>query len=67
MPAACAVRVPREAPLEKLCGLACGVSTGLGAAMVRAEQFPASAGDQCRDCDFHSICPIQGAGSVTAR
>ncbi|MEZ5091656.1 PD-(D/E)XK nuclease family protein [Nocardioides sp.] len=37
------------------------------AAMVRAEQFPASAGDQCRDCDFHSICPIQGAGSVTAR
>ncbi|HPG27664.1 MAG: alcohol dehydrogenase catalytic domain-containing protein [Spirochaetaceae bacterium] len=37
VPAACAVRVPREAPLEKLCGLACGVSTGLGAAMVRAE------------------------------
>ena len=37
IPAAAAVRVPRSAPLEKLCGLACGVSTGLGAAMVRAD------------------------------
>jgi len=37
IPAAAAVRVAPEAPLEKLCGLACGVSTGLGAAMVRAD------------------------------
>ena len=37
VPATCAVRVPQEAPLEKVCGLACGVSTGLGAAIVRAE------------------------------
>ena len=31
VPAAAAVRVSPDAPLEKLCGLACGVSTGLGA------------------------------------
>jgi RecB family exonuclease len=37
------------------------------AALVRAERFPAIAGDHCRECDFTSICPIQGAGSVTAR
>jgi Zn-dependent alcohol dehydrogenase len=42
VPAACAVRVPQDAPLEKLCGLACGVSTGLGAAMIRAEVEPGS-------------------------
>jgi superfamily I DNA/RNA helicase/RecB family exonuclease len=39
----------------------------LAAAHVRAETFPAVAGDHCRDCDFRSICPIQGAGSVTSR
>jgi hypothetical protein len=37
------------------------------AALVRAETFPAVAGDHCRDCTFVSICPIQGAGSVTSR
>ncbi|HET8665909.1 MAG TPA: ATP-dependent DNA helicase [Nocardioides sp.] len=37
------------------------------AALVRAESFPAVAGDHCRDCDFRPICPIQGAGSVTSR
>jgi hypothetical protein len=39
----------------------------LAAALVRAESFPAVAGDHCRDCDFRPICPIQGAGSVTSR
>ena len=39
----------------------------LAAALVRAERFPAVAGDHCRDCDFRSLCPIQGAGSVTSR
>ena len=37
------------------------------ASLVRAETFPAVAGDHCRDCDFRSLCPIQGAGSVTSR
>ena len=37
------------------------------AGLVRAETFPAVAGDHCRDCAFSSICPIQGAGSVTSR
>ena len=37
------------------------------AALVRAETFPAVAGDHCRDCDFVPICPIKGAGSVTPR
>ena len=37
------------------------------ASLVRAETFPAVAGDHCRACDFVSLCPIQGAGSVTAR
>jgi hypothetical protein len=37
------------------------------ASLVRTETFPAVAGDHCRACDFVSLCPIQGAGSVTAR
>jgi RecB family exonuclease len=37
------------------------------AALVRAENFPAVAGDHCRECDFVPICPIKGAGSVVAR
>jgi RecB family exonuclease len=37
------------------------------ARLVRAESFPAIAGDHCRECDFRSLCPIQGAGSVTSR
>ncbi|HET8960678.1 ATP-dependent DNA helicase [Nocardioides sp.] len=36
------------------------------AALVRAESFPARAGDQCRECDFVPICPIKSAGAVTA-
>jgi RecB family exonuclease len=35
--------------------------------LVRAETFPAVAGDHCRDCDFKPMCPIQGSGSVTQR
>ena len=37
------------------------------AALVRAESFPAVAGDHCRECDFVSICPVKGAGSVTSQ
>jgi RecB family exonuclease len=37
------------------------------AELVRAETFPAVAGDHCRDCAFTSVCPVQGAGSVTTR
>jgi Zn-dependent alcohol dehydrogenase len=37
VPERAAVRVRKDAPLERLCGLACGVSTGLGAALLRAE------------------------------
>ncbi len=37
------------------------------ATLVRAESFPAIAGEHCRDCDFVPLCPIKGAGWVTAR
>ena len=37
VPERVAVRVRADAPLERLCGLACGVSTGLGAALLRAD------------------------------
>jgi Zn-dependent alcohol dehydrogenase len=37
-----AVKVRADAPLDKICGFACGVSTGMGAAMVRAEVTPGS-------------------------
>jgi Zn-dependent alcohol dehydrogenase len=37
VPERAAVRVRKDAPLEPLCGLACGVSTGLGAALLRAD------------------------------
>ena len=36
------VPVRPDAPLDVVCGLACGVSTGLGAAMVRARVTPGS-------------------------
>lgn len=42
VPERCAVRVRPDAPLEQLAGLACGVSTGLGAAMVRDPIEPGS-------------------------
>jgi PD-(D/E)XK nuclease superfamily len=37
------------------------------AALVRAESFPAVAGDHCRECDFLPVCPIKSAGAVTAQ
>ena len=36
------VPIRRDAPLDVVCGLACGVSTGLGAAIVRAAVQPGS-------------------------
>lgn len=42
VPERSAVRVREDAPLDKLAGLACGVSTGLGAAMVRDPIEPGS-------------------------
>lgn len=42
VPEACAVKVREDTPLEKVAGLACGVSTGLGASMVRAPVTPGS-------------------------
>ncbi|QWF21043.1 ATP-dependent helicase [Nocardioides sp. LMS-CY] len=35
------------------------------ASLLRAESFPAVAGQHCRDCGFVPICPIKSAGSVT--
>lgn len=40
VPERCAVRVRPDAPLEQLAGLACGVSTGLGASTVRSPIQP---------------------------
>jgi hypothetical protein len=34
------------------------------AELLRTENFPAIAGQHCRDCDFVPICPIKSAGSV---
>lgn len=36
------------------------------ARLLRDETFPAVAGQHCRDCSFVSLCPIKGAGAVTA-
>lgn len=52
VPERCAVRVSKDAPLADVAGLACGVATGLGAAMVRAPVEPGEI-----------ICVI-GAGGV---
>ncbi len=35
------------------------------AAYLREENFPAVAGQHCRECAFVSLCPVKGAGSVT--
>jgi RecB family exonuclease len=40
---------------------------GHTASLLRAEEFPAVAGQHCRDCSFVPICPIKGAGSVTSQ
>jgi superfamily I DNA/RNA helicase/RecB family exonuclease len=40
---------------------------GWTAGLVRAEQFPAIAGDHCRDCSFVPLCPIKGAGPVVGQ
>jgi superfamily I DNA/RNA helicase/RecB family exonuclease len=37
------------------------------AAQVRAERFPAIAGDHCRDCAFVPLCPIKSAGPVVGQ
>ncbi|QIG43942.1 ATP-dependent helicase [Nocardioides anomalus] len=37
------------------------------AALLRAEQFPAVAGQHCRDCAFVPICPAKSAGSVVSQ
>jgi hypothetical protein len=37
------------------------------AAQLRAERFPAIAGDHCRDCAFVPLCPIKSAGPVVAQ
>ena len=42
VPVSAVVKVRKDAPLEKLAGLACGISTGLGASMVRAPVQPGS-------------------------
>ncbi|MGW6461598.1 zinc-binding dehydrogenase [Streptomyces sp. NPDC055078] len=42
VPASAAVKVRDDAPLDKLAGLGCAWSTGLGAAIVRAEVRPGS-------------------------
>jgi RecB family exonuclease len=34
------------------------------AAFLRAESFPAVAGNHCRDCGFVPLCPVKGRGSV---
>ncbi len=34
------------------------------ASLLRTENFPAVAGQHCRDCDFVPLCPIKSAGSV---
>jgi RecB family exonuclease len=35
--------------------------------LLRAESFPAIAGDHCRDCSFVPLCPIKSAGPVTSQ
>ena len=42
VPVSAAVKVPTDVPLDVLAGLGCAFSTGLGAAMVRAEVRPGS-------------------------
>ena len=37
---------------------------GRAASLLRSENFPAIAGQHCRDCAFVPICPIKSAGSV---
>ena len=60
--AAAAGAAPTTAPSAPRCA----TSSARAASLLRAEAFPAVAGDHCRDCDFVPLCPIKGAGSVTS-
>ncbi|HEY0902963.1 MAG TPA: ATP-dependent DNA helicase [Marmoricola sp.] len=39
-------------------------SLAAAAAMLRAESFPAVAGNHCETCDFIALCPLRSAGAV---
>jgi S-(hydroxymethyl)glutathione dehydrogenase/alcohol dehydrogenase len=52
MPEVALAKVPQEAPLDRACLFACGLSTGLGAAMFTAKVTPGS------------TCVVFGAGMV---
>jgi hypothetical protein len=32
--------------------------------IVRSERLVARGGEHCRNCSFHALCPVQGAGTV---
>src|SRR4051795_6495708 len=55
MPEIALAKVPRDAPLDRACLFACGLSTGLGAAMFTAKVEPGS------------TCVVFGAGMVGVR
>jgi len=38
----------------------------VAARRLRAEELPAVSGEHCKRCDYLSLCPIKGAGAVTA-
>ena len=58
--AACAVRLPRELPLEQACLLACGFSTGAGAALWSTPVQPGSS-VAVVGCGGVGLAVIQGA------
>jgi S-(hydroxymethyl)glutathione dehydrogenase / alcohol dehydrogenase len=68
MPEIALARVSPEAPLETACLFACGLSTGLGAAMYRAEVEPGSTcvvfGAGMVGLGAVAGCRLQGAGRV---
>jgi RecB family exonuclease len=37
------------------------------ASLLRTENFPAVAGNHCRDCEFVPICPVKSAGPVVSQ
>ena len=65
IPAGAAIRVPREAPLEKVCLIGCGVTTGVGAVLNTARVEPGSS-VAVIGCGGVGLSIVQGARIAAA-
>ena len=67
IPAGAAIPISRDVPLESVCLIGCGVTTGLGAALNTAADFPRICWTSHLSVQIGSNCQISWAFSLTMR